>query len=58
MKEFDVRKTNRKLNLALKRVKNSQISKQDKDMILKFHDHAFTIGLCKNRILKYLDCLR
>lgn len=58
MKEFDVRKTKRKLNFALKRVKNSQISKQDKDMILKFHDYAFTIGLSKNRMLKYLDCLR
>ncbi len=57
MKDFDVHKINRKLELALKRVKSSHISKQNKDIILEFHDYAFSIGLSKKRILKYLDTL-
>jgi integrase len=57
MKDFDIHKINRKLELVIKRIKNSNISKQDKKVILEFYDYAFSIGLSKKRILKYLTNL-
>ena len=57
MKDFDIHRTNRKLELAIKTIESGHISKQNKDIILKFHDYAFSIGLSKKRILKYLHSL-
>ena len=57
MKDFDVHKINRKLELALKKIEISQISNQNKDIILKFRDYGTTIGMGKWRILKYLISL-
>jgi hypothetical protein len=50
MKDFDIHKINRKLELVIKRIKNSDISKQDKKVILEFYDYAFSIGLSKKQI--------
>lgn len=57
MKDFDVHNINRKLELAVKNIESSQISKQNKETILKFQDYGFSIGLSKKRILKYLYTL-
>jgi len=57
MKDFDPYKINRRLELAVKRVKNSDVDQENKDVILEFRDYAFAEGLSKQRVLKYLNIL-
>lgn len=57
MRDFDVHGTNRKMELFLRKIEDSQISNQNKQIILKFYEYISTIGLGKKRILKYLYSL-
>lgn len=58
MKDFDVHRVNRRMELAINGIQKSSISKENKDIILEFQDYAFAEGLTKTRILKYLNMLR
>jgi site-specific recombinase XerD len=58
MESFDVHKINRRLEQALEILERSEISKKNKEIILEFRDYAFSSGLTKTRILKYVNTLR
>jgi len=58
MKDFDIHRTGHKIELAIKRLKNSNISEQDKALIFNFKDYTSVMGFSNHRILKYLDNLR
>ncbi len=58
MKDFDIYRVDQKVDRAIKRLKNSNISEQDKALILNFKDYVSIMGVGKHRILRYLDSLR
>ena len=57
MQVLDVHKINSKMGKALEKIEKSEISKQNKKIIMEFYEYGFTIGLGKKRILKYLYSL-
>ena len=58
MKDFDVHRINRRMEQSLEILERSEISKKNKELILEFQDYAFSSGLTKTRILKYVNTLR
>ncbi len=58
MKDFDVHRINRRMEQSLESLERSRISKKNKELILEFQDYAFSSGLTKTRILKYVNTLR
>jgi len=57
MQVLDVHKIDSKMEKALENIEKSGISKPDKEIIMEFYEYGFTIGLGKQRILKYLYTL-
>lgn len=57
MENFDVHNIDRKLEVVMKRIKTEHVSKQNQEIILKFHDFGFSTGLSKKRIIKYMYSL-
>ena len=58
MKDFDVHKIEQRMESALKRLDENNILKRNKELILKFREFAFSSGLSKTRILKYMNLLQ
>ena len=58
MKEPDIHNKKKKIDRAIKRLKKSTISEQDKDLIIKFKDYSVVMGLSNHRILTYVQFLR
>ena len=58
MKDLDVHKIEQRLESSLRRLNESNISERNKELILEFRDYAFSIGLSKSRILKYMNLLQ
>ena len=58
MVDFDVHKINRRMEQALENLEKSDISEENKKLILEFRDYAISTGLTKTRILKYINTLR
>ena len=46
------------LKSAVKDVKNSKISKRNKEIIIKFHNYCLAEGLSVSRVTRYLGCLK
>ncbi len=57
MQVLDVHKTDSKMEKALETIEKSGISKSNKEIIMEFYEYSCTIGLGKQRILKYLYSL-
>lgn len=57
MNDPDVHKRKQKIEGAIKRLKNSTISDQDKNLIFKFNEYNTVMGLSNHRILTYIICL-
>jgi site-specific recombinase XerD len=55
--EFDIHKTKRDYERNIVKVKNSQLSTKNKELILKFHEECVSKGLSLDRVLFYLNRL-
>jgi len=53
----DLYKSERRIESALSKIKNSNISERNKGLIVKFHEDCFSEGLGSLRVLKYLYTL-
>ena len=53
----DLYKSKRRIETALLKIKNSNLSKKNKELIIKFHNDCFSEGLSSLRILKYVYTL-
>jgi site-specific recombinase XerD len=58
MADFDVHKINRRMEQALEKLEECNVSDEDKRLILEFRDDAISKGLTKTRILKYINVLQ
>jgi len=54
----DIYQYDRKIKSEINLLEKSKISERNKDLILKFRDHGYSIGLSKARILKWLNKMR
>lgn len=45
------------LENSIRRLRQSELSGRNKEIILDFHDYCFSLGLSTRRVLKYLCCL-
>lgn len=54
MDEIDIHDAKRNLKRILLRVKNSNVSEKNKNLIMGFYDDCFLSGLSTNRILFYI----
>ncbi|KYK34781.1 MAG: hypothetical protein AYK22_04725 [Thermoplasmatales archaeon SG8-52-3] len=58
MVDFDVHTTNHRIDRALLMLEKSDILDKNRELITEFHEYAFSIGLTKMRVIKYVDTLR
>jgi site-specific recombinase XerD len=55
--KVEIHNYERKIANTLKRIEDSSIGEEDKQLLLKFHKECTIKGLSKARILKYFDVL-
>jgi len=55
--EIDIYNRKRNLERAIVRLKNSQLSEENKNLILKFHDECISNGLSADRLVFYIEKL-
>jgi len=55
--EFDIHNARKDYKRTIVRVKNSQLSEKNKELILKFHEECISNGLSIDRVLFYLNRL-
>lgn len=58
MVDFDVHEINQRINRSMSMLEKSEILDKNRELIAEFHEYAFSIGLTKMRIVKYVDTLR
>lgn len=57
MDEFDIHNRKRNYERAIVKVKNSNLSEKNKQLILEFHEECFSNGLSLDRVLFYINRL-